>query len=72
MMKDCEVSVIESRALAGYDEDAQVQATFVNTDILTVQMVGTGRCLLVLYIIFSYRFLFCVFFLFCGTVPFIC
>ncbi|XP_047483817.1 uncharacterized protein LOC125035452 [Penaeus chinensis] len=40
VMKDCEVSIIESRALAGYDEDAQVQATFVNTDILTVQMVA--------------------------------
>ncbi|XP_027226257.2 uncharacterized protein [Penaeus vannamei] len=40
VFKDSEVSIIESRAMAGYAEDAQVQVTFDNTNILTVQMVA--------------------------------
>lgn len=48
VFKDSEVSIIESRAMAGYAEDAQVQVTFDNTNILTVQMVGIHRCGLVL------------------------
>ncbi|XP_042866538.1 uncharacterized protein LOC122249599 [Penaeus japonicus] len=38
MTKDCEVPILESRALVGYAEDAQVHATFINTDIFTIRM----------------------------------